>query len=425
MTQNAARQPVPPRPAGESDDHLVTTPPSGAGRRVFVMVVVVAVLLAGGFALARIPRERERNTADSLAKSVRETPPKVLVEHPKRAPAIQTITLPGETQAFNQTIIYARVNGYIKSWLHDIGDRVKKDELLATIDAPELDQDLLQAKAQLAAKQADVVLVEAELEFARVSLVRWEEAAPKGAVSKQELDQKRAEFKVAQAKLAAARSQVDLAQAAVGRYEFWEGFKSVVAPFDGVIFQRHIDIGSLITAGSTQNTTPLYTIERADVIRAFVKVPQTVSNLIKVGMHAKITVPELPNHVFDGYVDRTATAIERASRTLKVEALVQNPDYTLVTGMYLKATFELDRPAPPWIIRAAALHVRAKGAQVAVIGPDGKLTFRPVRILDDRGSTIEIEGDLNAKDWLALNISSELADGDTVSPAPYIPTTQP
>jgi RND family efflux transporter MFP subunit len=409
----------------DAAEQIVTQPPPGTGRRVWFIVILAAVVLAGGFAAARLPREREREAADALARTVRDTPPKVLVEHPRRAPAVTTLTLPGETQAFNQTTIYARVNGYIQEWLHDIGDRVKEGELLARIDAPELDQELLQARAALNARKAAVVLAEAELEFARVSLVRWEEAAPKGAVSKQELDQKRAEFKVAQAKLNAANAQVDLAEADVRRLEFWEGFKRVVAPFDGVIFQRHIDIGSLITAGSTQNTTPLYTIEKADVIRAFVKVPQKVSNLIKVGMHAKITVPELPGRVFDGYVDRTATAIERASRTLKVEALVQNPDYVLVTGMFHNAAFELISDNPPWVIRASALHVRAKGAQVALISPDGRLSYRDVRIVRDNGSTIEIDADLTADDWLALNISSELVDGDTVRPEPLAPTTQP
>src|SRR5262249_2291587 len=125
------------------------------------------------------------------------------------------------------------------------------------------------------------------------------------------------------------------------RFEFWEGFKDVVAPFDGVIFQRHIDIGSLITAGSSASTTPLFTIEKANTIRVFVKVPQRVANDIKVGMQAKLTVPELPGRVFDGYVDRTAEAIERASRTLKVEVLVKNPDFALVTGMFTQVTFEL------------------------------------------------------------------------------------
>lgn len=396
-----------------------------AGRRVRVLVVLFAVLLGVGFGLARIPKIREKQTADALAERVRTTPPVVYVEHPRRADPVSGLTLPGETEAFNQTIIYARVNGYIKEWFHDIGDRVKAGELLATIDAPELDQDLAQAQAALAARQSDVKLAEADDEFARVSLARWEEAAPKGAVSKQELDQKRAEYKVAEAKLNAARSQVNLAEAAVKRYEFWEGFKQVVAPFDGVIYQRHIDIGSLITAGSTASTTPLFTIEKADVIRAYIQVPQAVAERIKVGMHAKITAPEYPGHVFEGYVDRTARAIDQKSRTLKVEALVKNPTYALVTGMYVTATFEMERANPPWVIRASALHIRSVGAQVAVVGADGRLSFRDVSIVDDRGATVDVTGDLKADDWLALNLSTELRGGDRVQPKPFEATTQP
>ncbi len=433
MTQMAQQEPTQatktPTDAGAAkppkEERIPRRHTPHAGNRVRTLVILFAVLLAVGFVVARIPKVREDKTANALAEKVRTTPPSVYVEHPHRADPISGLTLPGETEAFNQTIIYARVNGYIKEWFHDIGDRVKKDELLATIDAPELDQQLAQAEAALAARDADVKLAEAEDEFARVSLVRWEEAAPKGAVSKQELDQKRAEYKVAEAKLNAARSQVDLARANVKRLEFWEGFKSVVAPFDGVIYQRHIDIGSLITAGSASSTTPLFTIERADVIRAYIQVPQAVAELIKVGMHAKITAPEYPGRVFDGYVDRTARAIDQKSRTLKVEALVKNPDYTLVTGMYIGATFEMERKDPPWVIRASALHVRSVGSQVAIVSSDGKLEFRNVAIVDDRGATIDVTGDLKADDWLALNLSTELRDGDHVHPEPYETTTQP
>jgi len=423
--QAAPTPPQPPAGRPPREERVPRRPTPRAGHRVRNLVIFFAIVLGIGFALARIPKIREHEEANALAEKVRTTPPRVYVEHPLRADAIAGLKLPGETEAFNQTVIFARVNGFIKEWFHDIGDHVKKGELLATIDAPELDQDLAQAQAALAARQADVKLAEADDEFARVSLVRWEEAAPKGAVSKQELDQKRAEFKVAEAKLNAARSQVNLAEAAVKRYEFWEGFKNVVAPFDGVIFQRHIDIGSLITAGSTSSTTPLFTIEKADVIRAYIKVPQTVAELITVGMHARITAPEYPGRVFDGYIDRTARAIDPKSRTLKVEALVQNPDFALVTGMYVQATFELDRQDPPWVIVASALHVRSVGAQVAVVQPDGRLDFRNVVIVNDRGATIDVTGDLKADDWLALNLSTELRDGDRVQPVPFRPTTQP
>lgn len=413
-----ANQPDPPSSDAHAGSHVVTHARPGTGRRIGIFALVLVLVLSGFYVVGRIPRRRRQTELDEAANDAKERPPAVNVTRPTEAPAITELSLPGEARAFYETTIFARTSGYVNRWLVDIGDRVKTGQLLATIDTPELDEQLMEARAKVVASEAEVRLAEAQVAFAKITYDRWEAAAPEGAVSQQERDEKKAQFTNAQARLDVSHAQRELAKSTVKRLEFEAGFKNVTAPFDGVITQRHIDVGSLITAGSTASTTSLYSIAQYDQVRIFTKVPQTAAPDIKVGMDATITSREFPERRFTGNVDRTSGSIDPASRTLKVEVLAENPDLSLLPGMYLTVNFQVVRERPAMVIQASALNYRTGGPQVAVVDASGRLHFRKVDIAKDLGDTVEIAHDLGADEWVAVNISDEIAEGDIVRPVP-------
>ncbi|HUN82636.1 MAG TPA: efflux RND transporter periplasmic adaptor subunit [Phycisphaerae bacterium] len=398
--------------------HVVTHARPGTGRRIGILVLALTIVLSGFYFAGRIPRRRRQSELEEATRGAKESAPAVNVARPTQAPAISELSLPGEARAFYETTIFARISGYVNHWLVDIGDRVKTGQSLATIDTPELDAQLMEARAKVGASEAEVRLAEAQVAFAKITYDRWEAAAPEGAVSQQERDEKKAEFTNAQARLDVARAQREFAKSTVKKLEFEAGFKNVTAPFDGVITQRHVDVGSLITAGSTANTTPLFAIAQYDQVRVFTKVPQTASSDITVGMEAGISSKEYPERHFSGKVDRTAGAIDPGSRTLKVEVLAANPDLALLPGMYVTVNFQVVRTKPAMVIRASALNYRTGGPQIAVVDPGGRVHFRNVEIARDLGDSIEIARDLGPQEWVAVNISDEIAEGDIVKPVP-------
>ncbi|MGA2501010.1 MAG: efflux RND transporter periplasmic adaptor subunit, partial [Tepidisphaeraceae bacterium] len=343
-------------------------------------------------------------------------PATVDVVHVQAAPAASTLTLPGEARSFYETTIFARTSGYLSKWLVDIGDKVKEGQTLALIETPELDDQMAAAKAKLQALKSEVHVAETAVTFARVSFERWEAAAPEGAVSGQERDQKKAELDSSVARLDAAKSQVALGEADVQRLTTLIGFKKVAAPFEGIITQRHVDVGDLVTAGSTSNTTSLFTIAQAGQIRVFVDVPQPAIPYIKVGMDVETSTREYPGRKFLGKVDRTSESVDPASRTLKVQVLVPNPDGTLLPGMYVYVSFQKTRSSPPLRVPAAALCFRTAGPQVATVMPDNTIEFRDVRITRDLGDFVEVEGSLAVNDSVALNAGNDIHHGDRVSP---------
>ena len=326
------------------------------------------------------------------------------------------LALPGQCQAFITATVFARVSGYLRTWNFDIGDRVKAGEVLATIETPELDEQIKVAQAKLDSLLADVKLAQASVDFARISNQRFKAAAPEGAVSQQEADQKKSELDVSLARLESAKAQVALGEADVRRLQALAAFKKVLAPFDGVVTQRHTDIGDLVTAGSTTNTSPLFTVCRCDQIRVFVDVPQVARQAIRVGMTADITGREFPGRTFHGKVDRTAGAINPASGTLKVEVLAPNPDGDLLPGMFAQVTFHGQRVNPPIRIQASALMMLSTGPHVAVICPDNRVQFRSIKIARDLGDVIEVSEGLSGDETIAMNINNEVADGQKVTP---------
>ncbi|MHB8481528.1 MAG: efflux RND transporter periplasmic adaptor subunit [Nitrospiria bacterium] len=372
---------------------------------------VAVVLILGFFAVHRLKSAQEKDLTMVTSK-IAAASPMVDVITVQKAPSSVHLTLPGETAAWYKSIIYARVDGYVASWNADIGDDVKKGEVLATIDTPDLDAQLAAARAKLEAASASVVSRQAAADFARTTYQRWKDS-PKGVVSEQEREEKKAAYDSAIAQLDEAKAQVGLVQAEADRFMALTEFKKVIAPYHGRIVERRIDIGNLVTAGSTASTTPLYQIEQDNPIRIFIDVPQSVTGDIKVGVPTQIVVSNIPNRVFNGKVTRNAEGINPETRTLLTEVDIPNADHALASGMYVNVSFQL--PAKGLVqVPAAALLFRTGGPQIAVVNKDSRITFQDVTIARDDGNTIEIGSGVSLGDKIALNISEQITGGEMV-----------
>jgi len=386
----------------------------GTGAKIARITAVIVIALGVGFFFVhRAKNEAEARLADATSNETTEAPA-VNVFTVTPSPGTQSLKLPGETEAWNETAIYARVNGYVAKWFADIGDNVTAGQTLALIDTPELDAELLAAKAKLNASIAQVAVKQARADFAVTTDQRWRES-PKGVVSDQERESKKAGSAEAIAELNSAHAQVMLQQADVDRLTALTQFKEVKAPFDGTIVQRQIDLGNLVTAGSTANTTSLYRLSEDSPMRIYVFAPQSAAPQLKPGTTAVITSTDQPGLRLNGKVARTARAINPVSRTIRIEIDVPNTDRSLVPGMYVQTDFELTGGAPIQI-PAAALLYRSGGPQVAVVEPTGAVSFRDVAIASDDGNVVSIGSGLSIGDKVALNLSSQIAAGAKVRP---------
>lgn len=320
--------------------------------------------------------------------------------------------LPGETRGWYSSLIYTRVTGYVAKWLVDIGDAVTKDQVMALIDTPDLDAQLNAARAQLEAAEAEAKVKELDFEFARTTWVRWQTSA-KGLVSEQEREDKKAHYQSSLAQLNAARARINLDRANVNRLTFLTRFKQVTAPYDGVITERHVNIGDLVTAGST-STMPLFGIAQSEQIRVFVNVPQSARVDLGVGQTAKVTAAELPDRIFEGTVTRTSRAADPHARTMRVEVDLDNSDDALVPGIYVHVAFNL-RPKSAVQVPASAMIFRGSGPQVALITDGNAVKFQGVNIARDNGKFVEIASGLSEGDRVAVNISNQIVDGEKIS----------
>jgi RND family efflux transporter MFP subunit len=361
-----------------------------------VIALVVAVVGIGS---------RILNEASLADKTDAEAVPTVSLVSPKKGTTDQTLTLPGDIQAYFEAPIYARVSGYLKGWEQDIGAHVKAGQLLAEIDAPDLDQQLNQAKADLAAAQSNEDLAE-------MTSKRWQVLVKKDAVSQQDADEKSGD---AQSKKAA----VVAAQANVQRLMALEAFKRIVAPFDGVVTARETDVGALINAGS--GTGPeLFRVADVHEMRIYVRVPQALSGNLVAGQTAELHLPQRPDRTFQATVATTSHAINQASRTLLVELHAANPDGDLQPGTYTEVHFKLPDSPDTLRLPTSALLFREDGLKVATVGPDDKVTLKPVTIGRDLGTEVEIASGLTATDRIINSPSDSISEGDVVKPA--VPT---
>jgi RND family efflux transporter MFP subunit len=313
------------------------------------------------------------------------------------------VILPGNIQAFYDAPIHARVAGYLKRWYVDIGANVKAGQVLADIDTPDLDQQLIQAKADLATAQANQHL-------SQITATRWAGLLAKDAVSRQDADNRDGD-------LQAKNALVEAAKANVQRIEAFEGFKRIVAPFDGVVTTRSTDIGALISVGGVTDI-PLFTVADEKRLRIYVEAPQDDSAEIKPGMTATFTVPEYPGRVFTATVTTDARAITTQSGTLLVQLQIDNSDGALKPGDYVQVDFHLAAASGTVKAPASALMFRESGMVVATVGADGRVAIKPVTIGKDMGATVEIASGLTPSDRVIDNPSDSLRQGDLVHIAP-------
>jgi multidrug efflux system membrane fusion protein len=368
-----------------------------AMRRARMVVVVIAMLLVAGLAKAVLvkvsqSRDLDRQVADARGQQV-------LVTKAKRNTGAHTIMLPGTLQGALESPIYARTSGYVKSWTKDIGGRVEKGQVLAEIDTPEVDQELMQVEANR--KQ-----VESRVALAQSSLERWKNLRKIDAVSQQELDERQASYSQAMADLAAG-------DANVRRLRQLRSFRSVVAPFSGVITRRNVEVGDLINAGNAGANRELFRLAQTDPLRVYVSVPQTYASQVKVGQLAKIELRESPGASYAGKVARTANAIDPITRTMQVEISQPNADGKLMPGAYAQVSLSTEMSAS-LTVPSNTLLFRKDGSTVAVVGSDGRVHLQSVRIGQDYGRTVEIISGLQGTEQLIVNPSDSIEEGEQV-----------
>ncbi|HMD15760.1 MAG TPA: efflux RND transporter periplasmic adaptor subunit [Terriglobales bacterium] len=370
--------------------------PAPVGRAKMLVGAALLVLITAG-AVTFLNRKSE---SDALAKETElVSVPTVAVVQPQSEPGNDELVLPGNLQAFIESPIFARTNGYLLRWYKDIGSKVEKGELLASIDTPEIDQELSQSRASREQ-------IKAALELAKISADRWANLRKSDSVSQQEADQQASGYQQALANLAAA-------DANVRRLEELESFKSVYAPFSGVLTRRNVDPGALINSGAAAGRE-MFDIARVDPLRVYVSVPQAYAPNIKVGMKANVTLQEFPGQKFQGTVARTADAIDPATRTLNTEVDVPNKNGTLLPGSFGQVHFATGTSVPRITIPVNAMLFRAEGPRVAVVDKDSKVHLRPISIGRDFGATLEILGGLEVSDQIIINPSDSLEEGQQV-----------
>jgi RND family efflux transporter MFP subunit len=402
------------RDTEDAESHAVSAQfDPGTGERLKRAGIIAAIVLGVAFLVVSIDRFVKARDVSRATQAAAAARPLVEVVSATAVGAVQRLVLPGYTAAWHVSTIYARVDGYVGDWYVDIGDRVRNGQVLAVIETPDLDAELAAARAQLKADQATVLVRKAETEFAHTTYERWRDS-PKGVVSEQEREEKKAGYDSAVARQRSAEADVALAQARVNKYEALTEFKKVTAPYDGIITVRDIDIGNLVTAGSTSSTTPLYQMTQNDPIRIFVDVPQSAADdLINSRAPVQVQTSAGVAREYSGKVTRTSNALNPQARTLRVEVDIPNPKDEFVPGLYVKVGFGL--PARGRVqVPPAALVFRASGPQVAVVDHTGRLTFRSVTIGRDDGNIVELSSGVAAGDQLALNVSSQIADGELV-----------
>jgi RND family efflux transporter MFP subunit len=383
-----------------------------SGRRLQRAALGVALVLLLAFSIVHLHRAHDERALARTTATQAAAVPVVDVVLVQDGQASGTLTLPGETAGWLQSTIYSRVSGYVAKWYADIGDQVKAGQLLASIDTPELDAEFAAARAKLRVSESQVKVKQADAAFASSTYARWRDS-PKGVVSEQEREDKKAGDASAAAALEAARAEVVLNQADVERLSAFEQFKRVTAPYAGTITERHIDIGNLVTAGSSASATPLYRMAQDNPIRVFVDIPQSAAaQLMKVGVPAQILGGQAGAPV-NGTIARTSDAIDPKARTFRAELDIPNADRLLVSGLYVQVRFRLPSTGLQQV-PAAALLFTPGGPEVAAVDARDTVRFRPVVIGRDDGDTVELSSGVSDGDRLALNISNQIIDGAKV-----------
>jgi RND family efflux transporter MFP subunit len=367
-------------------------------RRTLVAIALMALTMAASVTAYGMI-ERARSEAQVAQWTNAQAFPTVALAKLGRGDATQSLVLPGTIQPLNKAAIYARVDGYLKSWREDIGAQVKAGQVLATIDTPDLDQQLAQAKADLATATANAQL-------AALTAQRWNQLVKSRWVSQQDADNKNGSA-------ASTKAAMDAASANVKRLEAMEAFKTILAPFDGVVTKRNTDIGALINAGSTAGQE-LFEVSDLHRVRIYVQVPQAYSAELRPGIQASFKVPQYPTRKFAATLVTTSHAMDANSRSMLVELQADNADGALSAGAYARVRLQL--PGDPNMVRlpATALIAADRGSQVAIVGVDEKVTIKPVQIGRDLGDSVEVIAGLSPSDRVIDSPPETLQNGDQI-----------
>jgi RND family efflux transporter MFP subunit len=368
------------------------------GSRVFTILflVVIVLVVLGAFTLFQ-----RRTQYQALAKETETLAiPTVAVIHAAVESAEEDLVLPGAMQAYVESPIYARTNGYLKKWYHDIGSRVRQGDLLADIDTPEVDQQLSQARADLNTSQANANL-------SKITATRYQELIKTDGVSKQEVDNAVGDL---EAKIASVKSS----EANVRRLEDLESFKHVYAPFSGVITRRNVDTGTLINAGNGGASEQLFVLAQTDPIRVYVSVPEAYAASIRAGLGAFLELTQYPSQKFLGKVVRTAESIDPGTRTLLTEVDVPNHAAALLPGGYAQAHLQVKVTGARLAVPVNALLFRSEGLRAVVVDANHRARLRAITVGRDYGTTLEVLQGLDVSDWIVLNPADSLDDGQEV-----------
>lgn len=369
------------------------------GLRIGLTVLLLAAAAALAYGIYNGIRFRVRADSALKQETLEMAVPTVSVIHPKSQAMAEEVVLPGNVQPFVATPIFARINGYLKKWYFDIGTSVKAGQLLAEIDAPEVDQQLDQARA-------DLNTAKANLQLAQTTAARYESLFKTESVSRQDMEDKAGDR-------AAKKAVMDSATSNVRRLEETQKFEKVYAPFDGVITVRNTDIGALINAGANTAGRELFDIASTGVLRVYVNVPQTYARSATPGSAADLTLAEFPGRHFPGKIARTAESIDPVSRTLLTEVDVDNAKGELLPGAYVSVHLKLASKIAPVVLPVNVLLFRSEGLRVAVVR-DGKAILVPIVMGRDFGSEVEVLSGVTAHDEVILNPSDSLTSGTQV-----------
>jgi RND family efflux transporter MFP subunit len=384
---------VPP----ETSPASPASPASVSRRALWIAGVTLATL--AGFVIVMGLTTRRQADAKLSEWTEAQAVPVVAVALPDTHGRKSAFTLPGRLEANTQAQIFARVSGYLKEWKSDIGASVKAGDLLAEIDAPDLDQQIMQAQAELSAAQANANL-------AQTTLQRGQQLINSGAVSKQDLDQRAADASNKQGLVKSAQANLD-------RLKVLEKYKRITAPFDGLVTARNTDLGALINAGAGGGP-PLFVVSETRKLRVYVNVPQNYVPQIKMGAKAQLTAPEYANRTFQATVGASAQSVDVASGTTRMQLDLDNNTGELMPGGYANVRLGLQRDGVPLSIPASALIFNQNGLRVATVGPDDKIQFKTVTIARDLGRTIELASGLTLEDRVVVTPPDDIADGDQV-----------
>jgi membrane fusion protein, multidrug efflux system len=363
-------------------------------RRIGLWLLLAAACLVAvaliGLVARQVQFKKLQQTTSALSEEF------VAIVRPEKVPAMVTLNLPGQTQAYTQAPIFAQVNGYLKKWYTDIGAKVKMGDILAEIDTPALDKQLAQTKAALQESQAALWLSQATYN-------RGLDLVSKKVISQQDFDVQAGDLHVKQATVVAD-------EANVGQLQALEAFKILHAPFDGMVTARNIDIGALV---STNSSTPLFIVSKVAPLRVYVNVPESLAASIKAGVKANLRFDTFPGTQFPAEVVATAGAIDPTTRTLLTQLEIPNTDEKLFPGAYTTVHFELQSSLQSLLVPENVLLFRGEGPAVGIVGSDGKVSIRKIKIDRDLGDTLQVQG-LSEGDQIIVNPSDSLADGDAV-----------